>query len=113
MTIVQLTDDQKEATIAEAALKALGIVCKTSTPLPRCEAVLVGANTRSHVHRLGGKPQAINPDHLSSSRIHRAHCSAAAMGQVRDTLVAPRRSSMRMSGAGAHAGGATCARHWR
>jgi hypothetical protein len=52
---------------------------------------------RSHVQRIDGKPHGFQPDHRSSSRIQAAQSPAAAAGQVMVILVAPRRSSMRMS----------------
>lgn len=63
-----------------------------------------GVCAGTHVQRLGSQPQGVDADHLSKSRIQAAQCSAAETGQVSDTLVAPRRSSMRMSGAGTQLG---------
>ncbi len=58
----------------------------------------------THVQWLGGRPQGVDADHLSRSRIQAAQCSAAQTGQVSELLVAPRRNSMRMSGVGAQLG---------
>lgn len=54
----------------------------------------------SHVDGLGGQPHRIDADHRSSSRIQAAHSLAALAGHVTVTVVAPRCSSMRMSGNG-------------
>jgi hypothetical protein len=48
----------------------------------------------SHVY---GQPQQVHADHRSSSRIQAAHSLVAALGQVMAMVVAPRRSSIRMS----------------
>jgi hypothetical protein len=62
-----------------------------------------GTVTRRRVKEadgLGRKPQGINADRRSSSRIQAAHSLAALAGHVTVTVVAPRCSSMRMSGNG-------------
>src|SRR5687768_3658801 len=60
---------------------------------------------RAHVQRIHGQPDRLNADHFSNSRIQPAHSAAAATGHITATLVVPRRSSMRMSAAGADTGG--------
>ena len=62
--------------------------------------------TGAHVDGLDRQPHRVDADHRSQSRSHAAHVPAAWPGQAMLTVVAPRRSSMRMSGAGCAVGGA-------
>ena len=55
----------------------------------------VGAG--AHVDWLDGKPDGVEADHRSSSRIQAAHSAAAPPGQLTLIVVALRRNSMRMS----------------
>src|SRR5665213_1485822 len=62
-------------------------------------------NAGAHVDGVDRQPDGVDPNHRSSSRIHAAHCEAAAHGQLTLMAIGPRRSSMRMSVGTAWAGG--------
>ncbi|MDQ0083870.1 hypothetical protein J2W35_004236 [Variovorax boronicumulans] len=49
------------------------------------------------LQRLHGQPHRIDPDHRSSSRIQPAHSAPAAIGQDTVIVVAPQRTSVRIS----------------
>jgi hypothetical protein len=52
---------------------------------------------RAHVHGVDRKPQRVDADQRSNSRIQAAHSAAAVIGQVIFRAAAPRRSSIWMS----------------
>src|SRR4249920_1473917 len=58
-----------------------------------------------HVERLDRQPDCVDPDHRSNSRSQAAHSDAAAHGQLTLIMVAPRRSSIRMSTGAVTTGG--------
>ena len=60
-----------------------------------------GFGARAHVQRFYGQPDGFDLDHRSSSRSQPPHSLASPAGQVTTTLMAPRRTSMRMSLGGA------------
>ncbi len=51
----------------------------------------------SHIEWFGGQPDRIDPNHRSNSRIQAAQSAAAPVGQATLIVVAPRRTSIRMS----------------
>ena len=53
-------------------------------------------DSSSHVQRLNGQPSRIDADHLMSSRSSSAHSPAADAGQCTLTVLAPRRTSIRI-----------------
>ena len=56
----------------------------------------IGAS--AHVCGLSGQPKAVDADHRSNWRIQAAQSGAAVMGQVISMVVAPRRSSILITG---------------
>lgn len=66
---------------------------------PICRSVTRGCvRTCPHAQRLHRQPYRVDSDHLSSSRNHTAQSAAHPFGQLIDTVVGPRLSSMRISG---------------
>ena len=71
---------------------------RTRACTTRCEQ---GFSASTHVQRLDRQPQRLDTNHRNHSRSHVPQAAASCTGQPTETLLGPRRNSMRMSATGA------------